>query len=103
MARHTLAHVLDKGGRHMNFHEVNSTIRRVGEILNRRYLVVKVGQDNQYYSIIPADLLLGKAAEALSPAEAPSPAEKPVLREADEEVREMLTAHERLAREWWKK
>ena len=93
-ARHTLAHVLDKGGRHMNFHEVDSTLRRVGEILNRRPLVVKVGQDDQYYSITPADLLLGKAAEA------PSSTVERVLREADEEVREMFTAQKRLAREW---
>ena len=45
-ARHTLANVLEKGGRHMNFHEVDSTLRRVGEILNRRPLVIRVGQDD---------------------------------------------------------
>ena len=52
--RHTLAHVLEKGGKKMDFHEVDATFRRAGEILNRRPLVVKVGQDNQYYAITAA-------------------------------------------------
>ena len=30
----------------MDFHEVDATLRRVGEILNRRPLVVRVGQDD---------------------------------------------------------
>ena len=46
-ARRTLAHMLEKGGKNMDFHEVDAILRRVGEILNRRPLVVKVGQDDQ--------------------------------------------------------
>ena len=48
----------------MDFLEVDTTLRRVGEILNRRPLVVKVGQDDQYYAITATDLLLGRASEA---------------------------------------
>ena len=76
----------------MDFHEVDATIRRVGKILNRRPLVVKVGQDNQYYAITAADLLLGRTSEATKGTE------DPAFREADEEVKEMLTAQEKLAR-----
>ena len=57
--------------------KVDTTLRRVGEILNRRPLVVKVGQDDQYYAITPADLLFGKASEA------PSSTEEGTLRETD--------------------
>lgn len=57
--------------------KVDTTLRRVGEIFNRRPLVVKVGQDDQYYAITPADLLLGKASEA------PSSTEEGTLRETD--------------------
>ena len=39
--------------------------------------MVKEGQDNQYYAITPADLLLGKASEA------PSSTEEPILRETE--------------------
>ena len=94
-ARRTLAHVLEKGGKHMDFHEMDATLRRVGDILNRRPVVVKVGQDDQYYAITPADLLLGRLSEA------PACTEEPTLRKTDEEVKEMLTAQEKLAREWW--
>ena len=76
----------------MDFHEVNATLKRVGEILNRRPLVVKVGQDDQYYAITAADLLLGRASEA------PAGTEEQTFRETEEEVREMLTAPEKLAR-----
>ena len=79
----------------MDFQEVDATLRRVGEILNRRPLVVKVGQDDQYYTITAADLLLGRASEA------PAGTEEPTFRETDEEVKEMITAPEKLAREWW--
>ena len=30
-ARRTLAHILEKGGKKMDFHEVDATLRRVGE------------------------------------------------------------------------
>ena len=46
--------------------KVDATLRRVGEILNRRPLLVKVGQDDQYYAITPADLHLGKVSETPS-------------------------------------
>ena len=45
--------------------------------------------------ITAADLLLGRASEA------PTGTEDPAFREADEEVKDMLTAQEKLAREWW--
>ena len=56
----------------MDFHEVDATLRRVGEILNRRLLVVEVGQDDQYYAITAADLLLGRASEAPAGTEEPT-------------------------------
>ena len=68
----------------MNFHDVDATLRRVGEILNRRPLMVKVGQDDQYYAITQADLLLGKASEG------PSSTDEPIHWETDEEVKEIL-------------
>ena len=79
----------------MDFHEVNATLKRVGEILNRRLLVVEVGQDDQYYAIKATDLLLRRASEA------PAGTEEQTVRETKEEGREMLTTPEKLARVWW--
>ena len=80
-ARRTLARVLEKGGKYMDFHQVYATLKRVGEILNRRLLVVEVGQGNQYYSITAADLLLRRASEV------PAGTEEQTFRETEEEVR----------------
>ena len=79
----------------MDFHEVNATLKRVGEILNRRLLMLEGGQDDQYYAITAADLLLKR------PSEASAGTEEQTFRETEEEVREMLTAPEKLARVWW--
>ena len=95
--RRTLVCVLEKGGKYMDFQEMNEILKRVGEILNRRLLVVEVGQDDQYYAITAADLLLGRASEA------PAGTEGPTFRETEEKVKETLTAPEKLAREWWEK
>ena len=48
----------------------------MGEILNRRPLVVRVGQDNQYYAITAEDLLMGRASEA--PTQRIQPSGKPM-------------------------
>ena len=60
----------------MDFHKVDAALRRVGEILNRRPLVVRVGQDNQYYAITAEDLLMGRASEA--PTQRIQPSGKPM-------------------------
>ena len=79
----------------MDFQEMNEILKRVGEILNRRLLLVEVGQDDQYYAITAADLLLRRASGA------PVGTEEQTFRETEEEVREMLTTPEKLARRWW--
>ena len=43
----TLACILEKKGKYMDFQEVNVTFNRVGDILNRRLLIVEVAQDDQ--------------------------------------------------------
>ena len=43
----TLACILEKKGKYMDFQEVNVTFKRVGDILNRRLLIVEVAQDDQ--------------------------------------------------------
>ena len=93
--RRTLVCVLEKGGKYMDFQEMNEILKRVGEILNRRLLLVEVGQDDQYYAITAADLLLRRASGA------PVGTEEQTFRETEEEVREMLTTPEKLARRWW--
>ena len=79
----------------MDFQEAEATLKREGEVFNRRLLVVEVGQDDQHHASTAADLLLRRASEA------PAGTEEQTFRETEEEVREMLTAPEKLARGWW--
>ena len=94
-ARRTIAHVLEKSGEDLDFHQADATLRRVGAILNHRPLSIRSATEDNFYSITPADLLLGRATDR------PEDFKEPDFKEQDEEIEAMLPAQEEVAREWW--
>ena len=93
-ARRTLAHVLQRNTM-LDFHEADAALHRVGEILNKRPLAVRMSTEDSYHAICPADLLLGQASEA------PQDFREPEVEEQDTTALKMISAQEEVAREWW--
>ena len=79
----------------LDFHEADGALHRVGEILNKRPLAVRMSPEGSYHVICPADLLLGQASEA------PQDFREPEVEEQDITALKMLNAQEEIAREWW--
>ena len=79
----------------LDFHEADAALHRVGEILNKRPLAVRMSTEDSYHAIFPADLLLGQASEA------PQDFREPEVEEQDSTALKMLSAQEEVAREWW--
>ena len=62
-AKHSLQNILQTGCR-LDFHQLDCTFHQIAAILNTRPLSVRRANEDRFYSICPADVLLGRAAQA---------------------------------------
>ena len=94
-AERTLSHLLERNVHDLDFHQADGTMRRVGDILNHRPLIIRAATKELFYAITPADLFLGRATDR------PEDTIEPGFKEQDEKISRMLPIQEQVAREWW--
>jgi hypothetical protein len=93
--RHTLHHVI-RSYQGMDFNQLDSALHKVTYLLNERPLAVRMRTEEDYYSVTPNDILLGRSARAANRG-------SEEFLEADEEACNSLDAQTQLVQEWWER
>ena len=95
-ARHTLLHSINTGAL-LDLHQLDTLFHQVAAIMNGRPIAVRVGAANQFHSISPSDILLGRSARKYV-----DPVDLEPWEEDDQVIIKVASKQQKILEAWWK-